>query len=74
MEVRASARKHGISDDAMLHAATQRAALRRTGIPRRSSTAGDRPRPNRAPLELVIPADEPPGFIHTPVLRPKFDT
>ena len=72
MEIRASARKHGISDDAMLHA--YRNALRYVELEHHGEVHLLLIGPDQTgrPLELIIPADEPPRIIHADVLRPKF--
>lgn len=77
MEVRASARKHGINDDAMLHA--YRNALRYVELEYHGLEYHGEvqllvigPDQTGRLLELVIPADEPPRIIHANVLRPKF--
>lgn len=72
MEVRASARKHGISDDDMLHA--YRNALRYVELEYHSQVQILVIGPDRTGrlLELIIPADEPPRIVHADVLRSKF--
>ncbi|QOM48302.1 hypothetical protein [Mycobacterium tuberculosis] len=72
MEVRASARKHGINDDAMLHA--YRNALRYVELEYHGEVQLLVIGPDQTGrlLELVIPADELPRIIHANVLRPKF--
>lgn len=62
MEVRASARKHGINDDAMLHA--YRNALRYVELEYHGEVQLLVIGPDQTGrlLELVIPADEPPGL------------
>jgi hypothetical protein len=72
VELRASARKHGISDDDTFHAycnALRYVELERDGEVQILVIGPDR---TGRLLELVIPADEPPRIIHADVLRPKF--
>lgn len=58
VEIRASARKHGIEDADILHAWANQLRY----VPSRSG----------ALLELVVPTDQPPRIIHADKLRAKF--
>jgi hypothetical protein len=72
VEIRASARKHGISDDAILHA--YRNPLRYVELEHHGEVQLLLIGPDQTGrlLELVIPTDEPPRIIHADALRPKF--
>ena len=72
MEIGASARKHGINDDAMLHA--YRNMLRYVELEYHGDTQLLVIGPDETGrlLELIIPEDEPPRIIHADRLRPKF--
>jgi hypothetical protein len=72
VEIRASARKHGISDDAMLHA--YRNALRYVELEHHGEVQLLVIGPDETGrlLELVIPTSDSPRIIHADVLRPTF--
>ncbi|MBU8834574.1 hypothetical protein [Mycolicibacterium goodii] len=72
MRITDSARKHGISDDAMLHAVAN--AIRvieqeYDGEIRQLVIGADQ---TARLLEIVVVTDEPARIIHADVLRPKF--
>ena len=72
MEVRQSARKHGIGDADMLHAWRNQLRyieLEYNGQPQLLVIG---PSHTGALLELVVPTDEPQRIIHADTLRPKF--
>ncbi|BBX56951.1 hypothetical protein TM48_01434 [Mycobacterium shottsii] len=72
VEIRASARKHGISDEAMLHAyrnALRYVELEYNGEVQLLVIGTDQ---TGRLIELVIPADQPPRIIHADELRQKF--
>jgi hypothetical protein len=72
VEIRQSARKHGVTDDEMLHA--WRNALRYVEL----EYDGEEqllvigPAPDGRLLELILPLDEPQRVIHANELNPKF--
>lgn len=72
MRITDSARKHGITDDAMLHAVANAIRIieqEYDGEIRQLIIGAD----NTARLlEIVVIADEPPRIIHADILRPKF--
>jgi hypothetical protein len=72
VEIRASARKHGIKDEDMLHA--WRNALRYVELEYNGEVQLLVIGPDRtgAPLELVVPTDPPQRIIHADELRDKF--
>lgn len=72
MEIKQSARKHGIADADMLHAF--RNLLRYVLVEYKGELQFLAIGPDRsgALLELVIPTDEPERIIHADKLRPKF--
>jgi len=72
MQIEDSARKHGISDEAMLHAVAN--ALRiieqeYDGEIRQLILGADH---SARLLEIVVCTDEPVRIIHADVMRPKF--
>lgn len=72
VEIRDSARKHGISDDDMLHA--WRNQLRYVELEYEGEVQFLVIGPDRtgALLELIVPSDEPQRIIHADALREKF--
>ncbi|MGH3563537.1 MAG: hypothetical protein ACRDTN_17560 [Mycobacterium sp.] len=72
MEIRDSARKHGIADDDMLHA--WRNQLRYVELEYHGELQFLVIGPSRtgALLELIVSSDEPQRIIHADNLRPKF--
>ncbi|OHU51479.1 hypothetical protein BKG82_23060 [Mycobacteroides chelonae] len=72
MEIRDSARKHGIADEDMLHAAQNPIRVieqEYNGQTRLLIIGADR---SARLLEIVVMADEPIRIIHADILRPKF--
>jgi uncharacterized DUF497 family protein len=72
VEIRASARKHGITDDAMLHAARNPLVVvehQHSGEVRQLVIGADQ---SGRLLEVVVVTDEPARIIHADDLRPKF--
>lgn len=74
MEIRDSARKHGIADEDILHAWRNqlRYVLLTYGEDEVLQYLAIGPARDGALLELVIPTDEPERIIHADLLRPKF--
>lgn len=72
MEITDCARKHGISDDDMLHA--WRNQLRYVFLEYQGELQYLAIGPDRtgALLELIVPTDEPARIIYADKLRPKF--
>ncbi|MDV7192607.1 MULTISPECIES: hypothetical protein [Mycolicibacterium] len=72
MQIEPSARKHGISDDAMLHAVANAIRVIEQeyhGEIRQLVIGADY---TARLLEIVVVTDEPVRIIHADVLRPKF--
>lgn len=72
MQIMESARKHGVSDDAMLHAVSNAIRVIEQeyhGEIRQLVIGADH---TGRLLEIVVVTDEPARIIHADVLRPKF--
>ncbi|MBE5516569.1 hypothetical protein [Mycobacteroides abscessus] len=72
MEIRGSAYKHGFEDEDILHAwrnQTVFVLLEYKGVLQYLAIG---PARNGAPLELIIPTDDPKRIIHCDNLREKF--
>ncbi|GJJ23714.1 hypothetical protein [Mycolicibacterium mageritense] len=72
MQIEASARKHGISDAAMLHAVANalRVVPQEYDGEERELIIG--PDQSARLLEIVVCTDEPVRIIHADICRPKF--
>ena len=72
MEIRASARRHGIEDDDMLHAWRNQLRYVELEYSGELQLLVIGPSRSGALLELVVPVDPPQRIIHADQLRPRF--
>ncbi len=72
VEVRPSARKHGFTDEEILHAWRRHIRYVLMEYNGESQYLAIGATPNGTLLELIIPTDEPERIIHADELRPKF--
>lgn len=72
MEIRESARKHGIADADILHAWRNMLRYEMINYHGEERILAIGPDQTGALLELILPTDEPQRIIHADRLRPKF--
>ena len=72
MEIRASARRHGIADDDMLHAWRNQLRYVQLEYNGELQLLVIGPSRSGAQLELVVPVDPPRRIIHADQLRSRF--